>query len=341
MSLNLDKSQWTRVKFGEVVFNVNTSVRDAEAAGIDRVIAMEHLDPGELRIQRWGNVADGTTFTRLVKPGQTLFGKRRAYQRKVAYAEFEAICSGDILTFQANEARMLPEFLPFLVQSDGFFAHALGTSAGSLSPRTNWTDLSDFEFDLPPLDEQKRLADLLWAVERHRSNIQMTLKRIDATQEALVNTWWIKKATYVSLSQLGACVTGATPRTDEPTYWDSPQIPFVTPGDFNSSVLTDFSRFISRIGADSVRQVPKNSVLVVCIGATLGKTARLEVPGVTNQQINAVIGLDEQDADQLVAILASNSGQQALWTGAGSTTIPQLNKSSFQRIMKLQGVGGE
>lgn len=75
-----------------------------------------------------------------------------------------------------------------------------------------------------------------------------------------------------------------------------------------------------------------NSLLVVCIGATLGKTARLEVPGVTNQQINAVIGLDEQDADQLVAILASNSGQQALWTGAGSTTIPQLNKSSFQRI---------
>lgn len=168
MNLNLDKSRWTRVKFGEVVFNVNSTVKDAEAAGLDRVIAMEHLDPGELRIQRWGNVGDGTTFTRRVKPGQTLFGKRRAYQRKVAYAEFDAICSGDILTFQANEAQMLPEFLPFLVQSDGFFAHALGTSAGSLSPRTNWTDLSNFEFDLPPLDEQKRLADLLWTMDAHR-----------------------------------------------------------------------------------------------------------------------------------------------------------------------------
>ena len=166
MSLNLDKSRWTRVKFGEVVFNVNSTVRDAEAAGIDRVIAMDHLDPGELRIQRWGPVEDGTTFTRRVRPGQTLFGKRRAYQRKVAYAEFDAICSGDILTFQANEEHMLPEFLPFLVQSEGFFAHALGTSAGSLSPRTNWSDLSDFEFDLPPLDEQKRLAELMWAINK-------------------------------------------------------------------------------------------------------------------------------------------------------------------------------
>jgi type I restriction enzyme S subunit len=184
MSLNLDKSRWTRVKFGEVVFNVNSTVKDAEAAGLDRVIAMEHLDPGELRIQRWGNVEDGTTFTRRVKPGQTLFGKRRAYQRKVAYAEFDAICSGDILTFQANETHLLPEFLPFLVQSDGFFAHALGTSAGSLSPRTNWTDLSDFEFELPPLDAQRRLAELLWKFEDHLNTLRDAISAIhQATEE--------------------------------------------------------------------------------------------------------------------------------------------------------------
>lgn len=166
MSLNLDKSAWRRVAFGDVVRNINETVKDAESASIDRVIAMEHLDPGELKVERWGSVADGTTFTRKVKPGQTLFGKRRAYQRKVAYAEFKAICSGDIYTFEADDAHMLGELLPFLVQSNRFFDHALGTSAGSLSPRTNWRDLANFEFDLPPLDEQKRIADLLWTIER-------------------------------------------------------------------------------------------------------------------------------------------------------------------------------
>lgn len=166
MSLNLDKSAWRRVAFGDVVRNVNETVKSAESAGIDRVIAMEHLDPGELKVERWGSVTDGSTFTRQVKPGQTLFGKRRVYQRKVAYAEFKAICSGDIYTFEADDAYMLGELLPFLVQSNRFFDHALGTSAGSLSPRTNWRDLANFEFDLPPLDEQKRIADLLWTIER-------------------------------------------------------------------------------------------------------------------------------------------------------------------------------
>lgn len=171
MRLNLDRSTWRPVAFGDVVRNVNKTVKDAAANGIDRVIAMEHMDPGELKIGRWGDVAEGTTFTRLVRPGQTLFGKRRAYQRKVAYAEFDAICSGDIYTFEADETWLSGELLPFLVQSDPFFDHALDTSAGSLSPRTNWRDLANFRFDLPTLDEQERVADLLWAAERHRRSL--------------------------------------------------------------------------------------------------------------------------------------------------------------------------
>jgi type I restriction enzyme, S subunit len=181
MSLTLDKSTWNCVAFGDVVRNVNTTVRDLDSSGIDRVIAMEHLDPGDLKINRWGTTGNGTTFTRRVKPGQTLFGKRRAYQRKVAYVDFDAICSGDILTFEADASQLLPEFLPFLVQSDGFFDHALGTSAGSLSPRTNWGALADFEFDLPPLDEQKRIADLLWAMERHRNSLDVEAFAVDVS----------------------------------------------------------------------------------------------------------------------------------------------------------------
>lgn len=185
MSLNLDKSTWNRVAFGDVVKNLNITVKDPVAEGIDRVIAMEHLDPGELKISRWGDLSDGTTFTRRVRPGQTLFGKRRAYQRKAAYAEFDAICSGDILVFEAGPQRLLPELLPFLVQSEGFYAHALGTSAGSLSPRTNWRDLANFEFDLPPLDEQKRIAELLWSVQSEIEAVRSLEVMADCAREAL------------------------------------------------------------------------------------------------------------------------------------------------------------
>jgi len=167
------KSGWKMVKFGDVVRNANLVERDPVGAGIEKVVGLEHLDSGNLHVRRWNNSDDGTSFSRKFVPGQTLFGKRRAYQRKVAFAEFEGICSGDILTFEPiDQDVLLPELLPFICQTDAFFDYALGTSAGSLSPRTSWKMLKNYKLPLPPLKEQKRIAEILWAadeaVEKYR-----------------------------------------------------------------------------------------------------------------------------------------------------------------------------
>lgn len=153
---------WRRVKFGDVVRLSKARSQDPLADGIERYVGLEHLEPGDLRIRRWGSVADGVTFTSVFQPGQVLFGKRRAYQRKVAVADFSGVCSGDIYVLETKDAKvLLPELLPFICQTDAFFDHAVGTSAGSLSPRTNWTSLADFEFTLPPIPEQHRLLTAL------------------------------------------------------------------------------------------------------------------------------------------------------------------------------------
>jgi type I restriction enzyme S subunit len=159
-----DRKGWKMMRFGEVVENLNETC-DPEEAGLERFIGLEHLEPGSLHIREWGNTADSTTFTRRCRSGQVLFGKRRAYQRKVTVAEFEAVVSGDIYVLAPKGARLLPDLLPFLCLSERFFQHAVGTSAGSLSPRTNWTSLAGFEFALPPLDQQRRIAEILWAVD--------------------------------------------------------------------------------------------------------------------------------------------------------------------------------
>jgi type I restriction enzyme S subunit len=154
------------VKFGDVVRLSKARCADPVAEGFERFVGLEHLEPGDLRIRRWGNVADGTTFTNVFQPGQVLFGKRRAYQRKVAVADFAGVCSGDIYVLESSDAGvLLPELLPFICQTEAFFEHAVGTSAGSLSPRTNWTSLAGFEFVLPPLEEQRRILELLRTTE--------------------------------------------------------------------------------------------------------------------------------------------------------------------------------
>jgi type I restriction enzyme, S subunit len=156
---------WRMVTFGHVARNVDVQERKPLEKRIERYVGLDHLEPGNLHIRSWGNVADGTTFTRRFKSGQVLFGKRRAYQRKAAFAEFDGICSGDILVFEPSGEDLLSELLPFIVESDGFCDYALRTSAGSLSPRTKWKELAEYAFPLPPKEEQRRIADVLWAAD--------------------------------------------------------------------------------------------------------------------------------------------------------------------------------
>lgn len=161
-TFEIDKTSWTKVKLGDVVREVRETVKDPVAEGIERIVGLEHLEPESLHIRTWGSLTDGTTFTKVFRKGQVLFGRRRAYLRKAALATFDGICSGDITVLEAKKG-LLPELLPFLIQNDKFFDLAVKNSAGSLSPRAKFADFADYEFLLPPIDQQEQIADLLWA----------------------------------------------------------------------------------------------------------------------------------------------------------------------------------
>ena len=140
----------TLTRFSSVVTLSTARTADPLSAGIERFVGLEHIEPENLHIRSWGLVADGTTFTNTFKRGQILFGKRRAYLRKVAVADFDGVCSGDIYVFESKDPNvLLPELVPFICQSQGFYDFAVKTTAGSLSPRTNWSHLANYEFPHP------------------------------------------------------------------------------------------------------------------------------------------------------------------------------------------------
>jgi type I restriction enzyme, S subunit len=177
----------TLTRFADVVTLSSTRTADPLAAGIERFVGLEHIEPDNLHIRSWGNVADGITFTSTFKSGQVLFGKRRAYQRKVAVADFDGVCSSDIYVFESKDPNvLLPELLPFICQSVGFYQYAIKTSAGSLSPRTNWTHLANYEFPLPPMDEQRRIADLLWAADDAIIEYSNVVEQIQKTKDSFI-----------------------------------------------------------------------------------------------------------------------------------------------------------
>ena len=90
--------------------------------------------------------------------------------------EFGGICSGDILVFEASGKEILQQFLPYVVQSNSFFDQALGTTAGSLSPRTKWQELAKYEFALPPLSGQRRISDVLRTVELYIESVELVVR---------------------------------------------------------------------------------------------------------------------------------------------------------------------
>ena len=167
-------SNMTHVCLGDVAREIKQKVPvDQELP----TVGLEHLDPGEVELAHWDEGVE-TTFTKAFSKGQVLFGRRRAYLRKAAVAPFDGICSGDI-TVIAPKDNLSPRLLPFIIQNDALFEHAVTNSAGSLSPRVKWQSLSQFEFELPSIAKQEDLADILWTAQETRSHYRQLLTTCD------------------------------------------------------------------------------------------------------------------------------------------------------------------
>lgn len=156
---------WQIMRFDQMAESINDRVDDPAEAGVEYYVGLEHLDPESLKIRQWGTPNDVEATKLRFKPGDIIFGRRRAYQRKIGVAEFEGICSAHALVLRTREETVLKEFLPFFMQSETFFERAMSISVGSLSPTINWKTLAQQEFALPPKEEQRRIADILWAAD--------------------------------------------------------------------------------------------------------------------------------------------------------------------------------
>lgn len=333
MSTQSLKPGWKMVKFGEVVKNANLVERDPEANGVERIVGLEHIDPENLHVRRWNSVADGTSFTRKFVPGQTLFGKRRAYQRKVAYAEFEGICSGDILTFEPkNRKVLLPELLPFICQSDAFFDHALDTSAGSLSPRTSWTALKDFEFPLPPIDEQKRIAEILWAADEALEQFSNASAKLQQTRETylrgLSSNGAAKKWKVIKLSKCFEIVSGQVDPKEEPYR----SMPLVAPNHIEQNtgrlICIETARDQNAISGKYLFQ--SGDVVYSKIRPNLRKAFIAEFDGLCSADMYALRPLPDRIMTRfLLSILLGEHFTSFALTRCVRTGIPKLNRQEL------------
>ena len=196
-----------KYKFEDIAIN-STAKKLPEPSDNEHYIGLEHLDSGNLYVTRWGADTAPIGEKLLMKKGDVLFGKRRAYQKKVGIAPFDGIFSAHGMVLRPKEDVICKEFFPFFISSDYFLNEAIRISVGGLSPTINWKDLRVLEFELPSLEEQRVLADKLWAAyevkESYKNLLAQTDKLLHAQFEKMFGEGWEHK----TLGEIGTFQRG-------------------------------------------------------------------------------------------------------------------------------------
>ncbi|MGL2898344.1 restriction endonuclease subunit S [Helicobacter pylori] len=248
-----------------------------------------------------------------------------------------AFIGGAIAVLKFKEKKSLDFVMHFLMSASG---QKLLLNSVKSSSHKNLTiaDLRDLLIPLPPLNEQIAIANILSDVDRYLYSLDALILKKESVKKALsfellsqrkrlkgFNQAWQK----VKVKDFGIIITGSTPLTQISEYWNG-TISWITPTDINDNKdIFNSERKITQKGLDTIRMIPKNSVLVTCI-ASIGKNAILRVNGACNQQINAIIPNKDFNADFIYYLMENN--KQYLLGKAGVTATYIISKQVFEEI---------
>ena len=216
-------------KFDEIALN---STEKKKPVDEDKYtyLGLEHLDSDSIYVTRYGADVAPKGDKLIMKKGDVLFGKRRAYQKKVAIAPFDGIFSAHGMVLRPKEDVIDKDFFPMFIKSDYFLDAAIKISVGSLSPTINWRDLKELKFELPSLEEQRDLAEVLWAIYDMKDRYK---KLILATDE-LVKSQFIdmfgtedNHHENVQFVKLGDIATYANGMAFKPDDWGDKGLPII------------------------------------------------------------------------------------------------------------------
>ncbi len=233
------------------------------------------------------------------------------------------------------------KFICYLLNSISYFQYVSGTTRLKL----NQTALKQIKCNLPPLNEQKRIVEKIeeefGKIDEGVEKLKLAQEQIRQYRQSVLKSAFEGKLTgceikLIVLSDAGEIVTGTTPSTKVTEYYNSHDFPFYKPTDLNNGYNTNSAIcYVSKSAYENHRKLPINSILVTCIGATIGKTGIIRESGICNQQINAIIPNKEFIPEYIYFQCISDYFQEQIKVNASATTLPILNKSGFSKLKFL------
>lgn len=172
----------SKVYLKDVVTRIKDKV-DKDNTDLEYYIGGEHFDNGEIQITKKGVIAGSTigpAFHMRFVPGDVLLMSRNPHLRKAGVVDFEGICSDVSYVCRTKDENILMQkFLPFIFQSDDFWRFAEENKKGSTNFFLNWSDFEKYEFNLPPIETQRKLVEILWSFEDTKTAYKKLLDKTD------------------------------------------------------------------------------------------------------------------------------------------------------------------
>ncbi len=335
MAIELSEKQikdgWQIVKFGEIAKNISKRVEPSET-NLEVYVGLEHLDPQSLRITRRGVPADVKGQKLRVRPGQIIFGKRRAYQKKVAVADFEGICSAHAMVLEEVVGKIIPGLLPFFMQSDMFMDRAVAISEGSLSPTIKWKTLAIQEFPLPPIERQKEILEVL---EKVQESIVKTDKSIDgilALKRISISKFYSSKrlaetSRKVRLKNVFEIVSGQVDPKNEPYS----SLPHVAPDNIskNTGQLLEYQTAKEDGVISGQYEFDENWFLYSKIRPNLRKICYPQFRGVCSADVYPIKGTKGADTEYIFYLMQSEHFNRYAESNSMRSGFPKINRDDL------------
>ena len=306
--------------------------------------------------------ADSRKFRR----DDVLFNKLRPYLAKVFHASFDGASSGELLCLRPP-SDVLPRYLFHVVSSKAFVDAVNAETFGSKMPRADWEVVGHQPLPLPPLETQKRIAAFLdektTRIDGLIAKKQALLERLAEKRQAIITqavTEGLNPAAPTKdsgidwLGQIPAhwealplrriadrVVTGRTPPSAAGDFFTDGEVPWFTPGDFEGLFLrgAEKSLILDAFSEGHGIRFPANSVLLVGIGATLGKVAVAPMECSSNQQVNAITVSGK--AEPVFVAYFLHAFRNEVRMSASGNTLPILNQDKTKSIVVTRPPLGE
>jgi len=291
--LKLDKSNWQPTKLGDLANELSKRVDNPGESEYDRFVGLGNFVSGDIKIKSWETTEGLASSAKAFEAGDILFARRNAYLRRASMVDFVGCCSGDAFVLRENHDKVVPGFLAFLLNSGALWDYANSNAAGTMSKRVKWRDLAEYEFLLPPKDQQAKLAELLWAMDEVIESDHFALKNLEANLNSNIENEihgislkgkvirqvleeFSKKRELISLVNLGELLKGkGIPKADV----KEEGLPCVRYGELYTKhhrIIRKFNSFISEEDKLKSFLLKKNDILFAGSGETIteiGKSA--------------------------------------------------------------------